>query len=456
MKAIIVGAGFTGTMIAVHLGRESRPPSQIVLIERSGRFGSGVAYSTRHAAHLLNVPACQMSAFADDDGHFLRWAKHRDPSIRDGDFLPRQVFGEYLRGVLEQAKSEAPRGVAIECIEGEATALHTDAAGGVVIRLADGRSITGDSCVLAIGNYPPADPPCKTPAFYRSKLYQRDPWAADALDVDARADLLLIGTGLTMIDVVIALDQAGHTGAIRCISRRGLVPQSHRDLAAAPVQLPVPSSLDDWPRTALGLLRGLRAEIVRNGPRAIEWRDIVSSMRPVTASLWSALSREERRRFLGHLRPFWETHRHRAAPAIGRTIQRLRDTGRLDVIAGRVLEYDVRNDTALATIRRRGSSSNEVVSASRVINCTGPDTDLARVQEPFVQSLRQAGVVTPDELGLGLATDPAGRLLDRDGRAHRSLFLAGPLLRGRLWENTAVPELRSDALRCARRVIENA
>jgi uncharacterized NAD(P)/FAD-binding protein YdhS len=171
--------------------------------------------------------------------------------------------------------------------------------------------------------------------------------------------------------------------------------------------------------------------------------------------LWSSLSREERQKFLSHLRPFWETHRHRAAPAIGRTIQRLRDSGRLEVIAGRVLRYDTQANVVSATIRRRGSGSNEILSASHVINCTGPDTDLARVDEPFVQRLRETGVISPDELGLGLATDAEGRLIGQSGRAHRSLFLAGPLLRGRLWENTAVPELRSDALRCARRVIES-
>lgn len=454
MDVLVVGAGFTGTLVAVHLAREARPPFRVALIERAERHGVGVAYSTPHASHLLNVPACQMTAFPDEPDHFVRWARERDASIRDGDFLPRRFYGEYVRDVLAQALAKLPAGVSIELVRGEVVAVETDARRGVVARLADGRSIAATAGVLAIGNYPPADPPSRAAGFYASPRYRRDPWAPDALDVDPDADLLLLGTGLTMIDVALALGDARHRGTITCVSRRGLLPQSHRELAAAPVQLAAPKSIDAWPRTALGLLRGLRDEIRRRTAEGAEWREIVSSMRAVTPALWTELPQDERKRFLDHLRPYWETHRHRAAPAIGRRIQTMRDAGQLRLFAGRVTNYAERDGAVVATMRERGTGATREFVVRRVINCTGPDTDLARVQEPLVQQLRARGDIQADVLGLGLATDESGRLLRRDGSAHARLFLAGPLLRGRLWENTAVPELRSDAQRCARRVLE--
>lgn len=453
MRVVVIGAGFSGTMVAVHLAREARGPCEVVLLERSGRFGPGVAYSTRHAVHLLNVPACQMSAFPDDDRHFVRWAKERDPATRDGDFLPRRLFGEYIAWVLEQQKSSPRRGVSIECLRAEATGIDSASSEGVTARLSNGEAISGDLAVLAIGNLPPADPPCSTPGFYESTLYHRDPWASAALDVSKAEDVLVLGTGLTMVDVAAALDRSDHSGTIWCVSRRGLLPQFHRDLSAAPPQLPPPSNVERWPRTALGLLRGLRDEIGRKHAQTSEWRDVVSSLRSATPKLWDALPREERRRFLDHLRPFWETHRHRAAPDIGRTIERLRSEGHLKIIPGRVLCYEERDGEVEVTIRQRGSAAMKVITVARVLNCTGPDTDLSRTRDPLVQSLRNAGTISPDELGLGLATDALGRAISREGQTHASLFVVGPLLRGRLWEHTAVPELRTDAMSCARHVL---
>jgi uncharacterized NAD(P)/FAD-binding protein YdhS len=452
IKVMIIGAGYAGTMVAVHLARETPAPGEITLVERANRFGVGIAYSTKNDAYLLNVPAGQMSALPGDDGHFTRWAQARDPSVHGGSFLRRRLYGEYITGVLEEARSQARAGVSLDCRRGEVVGMNF-APTGVEARMDDGSSIKADIAVLAVGNFPPEDPPCATPEFYSSPLYRRNPWAVGALKVDPDSDVLVLGSGLTMLDVVASLEQDGHRGTVWCMSRRGLLPQIHRQHSSAPPRMAPPPDIDEWPRTALGLLRKLRREVERNDR---DWRDVVSSLRQVTSHLWQLLPAQEKRRFLHRLRPFWDTHRHRAAPEMGRMVERLRAEGRLQVIAGRVLRYDEANGSVHVTIRRGKSGTEQVFTVSRVLNCTGPCPDLSRVEDPLVKSLRETGVIRPDATKLGLDADSLGRALSREGVPNSALFIVGPLLKGRFWEHTAVPELRVGALQCARDVIVSA
>lgn len=448
----IVGAGFTGTMVAVNLLRTADAPTRILLIERSGRFTAGVAYGTRSDAHLLNVPAGRMSALPDDGDHFLRWARARDASVTGGSFVPRRFYGKYLAELLDDAEADAPATASVVRLASEARAIERMPGGGVRLSLADGRTMTADRVVLSIGNYEPADPPAADNGFYGTERYARDPWAPGALDVDADAPVLLLGTGLTMLDVAIAFAVRGHRGPIHALSRRGLMPQPHRESASAPHHHDRPSTLDTWPRTAGGLLRELRREVRDAAAHDVDWREVVTSIRHDTPALWQSMSRDERRRFLRHLRSFWETHRHRSAPATSARIEALRAKGQLAIHAARVLGYDVGASGVRVSLRPRGAAGIETLEVARVVNCTGPDTNLARVRDPLVRSLRSAGLIRPDELGLGLDTDESGALVGADGCVGDDLFCVGPLRKGRLWENTAVPELRVEAARMARRL----
>ena len=108
----IVGAGFSGTMAATHLLREARSPLRVVLIERAETAGAGIAYREQSDRHLLNVRAEGMSAFPDQPGHFLRWlADYRgdEALVNPAAFLPRRLYGHYLRDVLATAADQAPR-----------------------------------------------------------------------------------------------------------------------------------------------------------------------------------------------------------------------------------------------------------------------------------------------------------------------------------------------------------
>jgi uncharacterized NAD(P)/FAD-binding protein YdhS len=387
-----------------------------------------------------------MSAFAEDPDDFLRFVRDRTPSLTGGSFVPRRAYGEYLATRLEEARRSSTR--PLIRVAGNVVGIAESPDGGR-LTLLDGRVLDAERVVLAIGNFPPSDPPVDGDAFYDSLRYARDPWSRDALESDRRDGVLLIGTGLTMCDVALALRDLDHRGPIHAVSRRGLLPQPHRVSAAPPPHLDAPSDLEAWPDTALGMLRALRREVRDRAADAVDWREVVTSVRDDTPALWQRLDVHERRRFLERLRPYWETHRHRSSPETAFAIESMIASGALDVIAGRIERYAEEADAVVVTLRRRGTASVEELRVGKVINCTGPDTDLARVNDPLVQALRRAGLIRPDALGLGLDTDERGRLLHADGRPSKRLFLVGPLRKGQLWENTAVPELREEARRLA-------
>ncbi|HEY1317146.1 MAG TPA: FAD/NAD(P)-binding protein [Gaiella sp.] len=450
----IIGAGFSGTTLAVHLLRAAPPGlERLYLIERAeGRIG-GVAYRTQSASHTLNVPAGRMSALEDEPDDFLRFVRRREPALTGGSFVPRRVYGEYLADTLDVSRRSSR--LPLLRVAGEVVSVAAPG-DGVLLGLGDGRTLPVDHAVLAIGNYPPSDPPVGDGTVFTSIRYARDPWAGDALELDRRDDVLLVGTGLTMCDVALALRDAGQQGRIHAISRRGLLPQPHRLSAKPPPHLDRPETLDAWPSSAAGLLRELRREVRARGGEKVDWREVVTSIRADTPALWQRLDAEERRRFLRHARPYWETHRHRSSPETAHAIDELVETGRLELVAGSLEALAEEDGGVVATIRRRGSSSSGTLRVGKVINCTGPDTDLTRVSDPLVASLRRDGMVRPDELGLGLDADDDGRVVAADGSPSGRLTLLGPLRKGRFWEHTAVPELRVAAKAVADRLVREA
>ncbi len=445
----IIGAGYSGTAAADSLVR-SGIQANILLIERSGRFATGVAYGTNSAAHLLNVPAGRMSARADDPDHFLRWIRQRDPLATGGSFVPRAVYGQYLQDLLAEAESMSQG--RLKRVVAEACSLSPCSAfPGGVIELANGQRREADHVVLAMGNGAPCDPgPVRSIA--RSPRYIRDPWTQGvlaAIHPDER--VAIMGTGLTMLDVVLDLTQRGHRGEIVAFSRRGLLPQAHR-ANPKPAKYEPPLGVAQWPRTTRGLLRAVRAEIAAANKRHVDWREVITSLRPVTATLWASLSEPERRRFLEHVRAFWEVARHRAAPQVDGAMQALMLSGRLVVQAARLIEARETSAELHLTLRPRGSDTSNEVPVDRLINCTGPEGDLARAAGALGKQLADAGLITPDPLGHGILINADEQPIGRDGRAEPWLWAIGPMTKSRYWESTAVPELRVQAQALSKRL----
>jgi uncharacterized NAD(P)/FAD-binding protein YdhS len=443
----IIGSGFCGTALAIQLLRSAKGPLRLSLINRSGRLARGLAYGTRSASHILNVPAERMSLFPERPADFLEFARKQMPEAKPGDFLPRRFYGDYLQDRLGHAIAEAAPGVRFSSLCQQVLEL-TDQGDHLRLLLDDDQPLESRRVIIATGNFAPATPGPLKP-LESDPRYLRDPWTPGALDaIPADANILLLGAGLTMYDMALALQDQGHRGSLLALSRRALLPQAHRDNASHPVLPELPQaflremSLNQRLRTLRTLIRQAAAD-------GHDWRDVIAALRPVTPQLWRALDDRERSRFLRHLQPYWDVHRHRAAPPVAQRVSELRDSGQLRVQAGRVLSSRSMATGVEVEVRHRGAAQSQSLQFDYLINCTGPSTNLRSVNEPLLSGLLERGVIRQDRQGLGLDTDDEFRLLDGNGRANANLYLLSPMLRASHWEATAVPELRNHAARLA-------
>lgn len=450
----IIGAGFSGTALAVQCLRRARGrPLRIALIERHREPGRGVAYGTDSPAHLLNVPAGRMSMLPEVPDDFLRYIAARDVMAAPGSFIWRRLYGAYLHARLREADANA---ASAELVHVDAEAADVVQAGDSCrVVLADGRSLEAARVVLANGNQPPAELPVAGAAFSADPRYIRDPWQPGALErVPLDRPVLLVGTGLTMADVALDLKRRGMTGAMLALSRRGLMPRSHRHHHGPALEPAVLLQLlQAGPAELRRYLRITRLCLAELGSQGIDWRDVLSSLRPATARLWQGLPDAERRRFLRHLQPYWDVHRHRLAPEVAEALEHLQRGGQLQVEAARITRLEVAGDKLLAEWRPRHGKLQHSLQVGSVVNCTGPETRLQRSADPLIRRLLQQGMLNPDPLHLGIQVDEHGALLDTHGRASERIFYLGPMLRARDWECTAVPELSVQAERLAEKLL---
>lgn len=467
-RIAIVGAGFSGAVTAIQLLRHAPPEGlQVVLVNESGRMARGLAYGTHSSAHVLNVPAGNMSALADDAEDFVRYCRWSDPRVEPSSFVSRRLYGAYLEALLSAAELQRDEGATLERIVGRVVGLQvgSQAQGRrAELLLAQGSSVQADHVVLAFGHFTPLDPLPAAAVAEAGARYIRDPWRPGALRAIAPSDdVLLVGAGLTAVDVALALSGQPRSGRLLSISRRGLAPQSHRKSAVPQAsQRPGGAAAGSLDAAALATAMGssarqqcrvLRAEVREAQARGEDWRDVVGALRPHTAALWQALPTAERARFLRHTRAYWEVLRHRCAPSAHDAYQRLVDAGGLTVQAARIANVQALADGLQVRLRPRDGSAPRELRVHHIINCTGPSADLQRCPSPLVRGLLDSGQLCPDPLGLGLAVNQDYAVLDREGRPSPLLSYIGPLLKARDWEATAVPELRLHARRLARQLL---
>jgi uncharacterized NAD(P)/FAD-binding protein YdhS len=412
----IVGGGFSGTMTAVQLAAKGVP---VALIDGSGRLGRGVAYSTREPVHLLNVTTAKMSAWPDRPNHFADWCEDDGLS-----FAERRSFGCYLGEQLAAAKGVTRIDAMVVSAERSGERW--------IVTLSDGQRLEASALVLAQGNQPPT--PFPGSAGLPEDLFINNPWSERAHAAVERvaaegADVLILGTGLTMVDTVLSLAAAGPEGRITALSRRGLIPRAH----IHPPGPPAPVALEEVPQgNLLALWRWLRRRSAEVGFRAA-----VDSLRPHTHAIWQHLPDGEQRRFLRHARPWWDVHRHRIAPQVAAQLKDMIGAGRLEIIAGRTRRMDAADGRLRVEIARRdGRAAVREVGAA--FNCTGPLGDLRRTSDPLLAQLLADGQVKTDAFAMGLA-------VDGHSRAGYTLWALGPLTKGRYWEIVAVPDIRHQA-----------
>ncbi|GFE70504.1 FAD/NAD(P)-binding protein [Chroococcus sp. FPU101] len=446
----IIGGGFSGTMVAVQLLRLANCPLKIKLIEKRVKIGQGVAYSTPILSHLLNVPVSKMSAFPEIPEHFLNWIQDRYPkkSFTGSTFAPRRYYGEYLQSVLQEAQNYARKDVYLEYIQDEAHALQA-AHEQMIVTCRSGATIKADRVILALGNLPPSHPPIDDPSFYQSRRYSSWAWSTPLENmIEPDHNILLIGSGLTAIDLVIDLYYKGHQGKIYLVSRRGLLPQPHK-----PIQVYAP--LIELDQNLNHLFKQIRSEVKKAQDLGYDWRSVIDFLRPHTQLIWKSLSITEKRRFLRHLRSYWDIHRHRISPDIAQIITKLRDSQQLIILRGEIQSYQEEIDKVTVTIRPRYTEQTQDIQVHHVVNCTGSERLTSQWQNPLLKNIITSELAKPDALQLGLDVAENGALVNNIGDNSSILYTLGPLQKGCLWETTAVPEIRQQAEKLAKELLNS-
>lgn len=457
-RVAVVGAGPAGTLVAAALARLGgrTPGLEVLLVDDEAGDGRGTAFSTSCPEHLLNVRARDLSARPDVAGDFVDWVRaHRDPDAGPDDFLPRGWFGDYLAGLqrdLTHAGDPATGGtVRVRRVTAGALAVDESGEGedrttGLVLR--SGERLAVDAVVLAVGTERPGLD-WVPPTLLASDRLVADPWRPGALERrpgDAPGTVLVVGTGLTMADI--ALSVAADGERVVALSRRGRLPLPH----SAERRAPRPSSaltaaIGDQVALPREQVERLVREHLLAGARTGDWRPAMDGLRPLTALLWQRMPQDERRALLRDGIPAWEVHRHRMPPATASALARLRREGLFEVRRGEVADVETLPGGRLLVALADGGR----LVVDRVVNATGPEREVSRSRNPVVVDLLASGLGTPGPLGMGLATDPAGRLLGR--RTTPAVWAVGALRRGELWETTAVPELRAQAVSVAAQVV---
>jgi len=436
----IVGAGFSGTATAINLLRHPGACAlRIYLIERGNEFGRGLAYARRDFAYLLNVPASRMSATVADPDEFLRFARARDPNIQGEDFLPRALYGEYLQHLLQEAAIGAPAGTSLQRVNAEMVNVSTSATG-ASLELSTGARLHADAVVLALGS-PLPKLPDSIRCSVTAPLLRRDPWNGGGGPPTCRGSLLVIGTGLSMADIICEALSRDPDIEIHAISRHGLVPPSQTQFR--PDALGNDGGLLEQSagstRRLVAVVRHLVADADKDGG---DWREVITLVRHQASELWTGLCPAERTRFLRHVRAYWDIHRHRIPGAVHARLQALRASGQLRIHAGRLAGLERGAVGVRAHWVERGSGHRRTLEAAEVVNCSGPDYDVTRSREALWINLLERGLVVPDLLRLGIRTGPGVALLGRDGGLSSRVFYVGPMLRADHWEATSVGELR--------------
>lgn len=450
---IIVGAGYSGTLVAVHLARADAN-LRIALIERGKSAGRGVAYGTTDPKHLLNVRADQMGAFSDDIGHFYRWLQLHQSNLdaagvtdlRPDAFIPRLVFGDYIQDLLREACETSK---CLDLIHDEIVDITRVNDETFQLSTRGGKSLRGAQVVLALGNFPPgrhrgAD---KAPEQY---WFSNNPYSAETrAELAEPGDILIIGTGLTSLDVLLTLAPAKQKGKIHILSRRGLFPQAHGNVTKYPPFF----DADHLPKTARELLRQVRRQVRIALAEGIDWRPVVDSIRPFNQAIWQNLNYVEQKRFLRHLRGFWDIHRHRCAPQVMAVKEQLEAEKRLISHRGHILDLRPVENHVEVTYRPRGTQEKRTIVVRRVLSCTGPQSDYRKLDDPLVRRLLERDLLAPDPLRIGAYTDQDGRVLNQAGEPIHRLYTLGSPRMGFLYESIAVPELRVQANDLAKRIL---
>ncbi len=449
MKRItIIGGGASGTLLAANLLKTvGGPETEVNLVEERDRVGRGVAFGTTRDSHLLNVPAGRMGAFPDDIEHFHRWLGENGHTFDPHDFVPRKIYGQYLRSVFADAVEATNSNVKLNLVDDEAVDMSVDGEAAQVI-LRSGEILLSDKVVLAFGNFTPPHPSVPDQAFTSADKYFLDPWKSrlyEAIEPDDA--IFIVGTGLSMVDVALHFHDQGHRGKILAISTRGLLPERHELGYTYP---PFSGELQGMTRIT-DMLRTVRQHIAKAEQDGSNWRAVIDSLRPATQQLWLDLPLAEKRYFKQHLSRYWNVARHRMPAEVGEILDSMVGNGKLEILQGRLKTIDFEAGKFRITFSTNADS--RTIEADALVNCIGSESNFSKIDTPFVKNLVARGHIRNDELDMGIQATPEGSVIGKTGKTSDIVYTLGTALKGTLWETTAIPEIRTQARQLALRLL---
>jgi uncharacterized NAD(P)/FAD-binding protein YdhS len=452
----IIGGGFSGTLAAVNLIRLAQTPQRVVVINSGRPFGRGTAYGTTRREHLLNVAARNMSAFPDYPSHFFDWLRSRcdfdamtDDQLKET-FIPRQVYGDYVRSLATHFMGPADPRSLVQCDVVEDSAIDIEPIGrGGSVKLESGEAIEAESILLATGNQPPAGLP-GADRLANDRRYCGNPWQDwhEHLPGD-QGHIVLLGTGLTAVDVIVTLREKGWNGRITAISRNGMLPQRHFRGIEWPSAIPE----DDQSLSLQELSKLVRGDCERLRGVSQNPAIAVDKLRGRTQALWKRLSIDEKKRFLREYAPHWNVIRHRIAGPIHDAITDSLDCGQLKIVPA-TIDSLTSGATTIDVQLTTTDGESRIIGGDYVINCTGPKARFSDSGLPLYRNLFERGLAKIDAMDMGIAVNDDFLVIDGDDRPSSFLYAIGPILKGTLWETIAVPELRGQAMQVAQAILE--
>jgi uncharacterized NAD(P)/FAD-binding protein YdhS len=434
----IIGGGASGVLLAAHLLRDPDTDIRVTLLERRGQFGQGVAYSASQRDHKVNVPARGMSAFDDDPDHFWRWLQARGQASATGwIFVPRRLYGVYLEYVLAEAGRLRPGRLVVHA---EEAVQVRDSGRGIETLLDNGTSLVSRHAVLAVGHE--TQPTRGRGIAVRVGSEQDTPLAPDE-------PVIILGSGLSMVDAWLSLAQANHRGPIIVVSRNGFLPKGHADVPPLPIDaadVPFGTNLPYF-------LAWFRALVAETEARGGDWRSVIDGLRPFNQRIWQSWTERTRRQALRHLRPWWNIHRHRLPPELHDRLSQAVASGQVELMAAEFVGNERFGAGVRATVRPRGSRARKTIDVARVYDCGGVTVDVATSSNPVIRDLIANAIGRPDPLHIGLDVDENCFVIDGEGNPSRHLIAVGPLTRGRFFEIEAVPDIRRQCAEIAARIL---
>jgi uncharacterized NAD(P)/FAD-binding protein YdhS len=439
----VVGGGFSGLLTTYHLLKNSEQPLEVLLFNSGYPTGQGIAYSTKDEIHLLNVPAGKMSALPEDPDHFLRWLNNHYPSTEDrtDKFISRKLYGEYLKSILDELILDKNNNLII--IDEEVVDINKQSERFIMTTAKD--EFKADTIVLATGNLLPAEL-----VEFETDHYIKDPWHFDILKekADKAEKIFIVGSGLSMIDIILSLEKMNIRKPVVCMSSNGLLPKRHISGKAYPSYLDELNDCTD--------INSFYAVIKKHLKGCEETgyskQSVIDVVRPYVQEIWLKLDETSRNRFLRHLKHGWNVLRHRIPASTADVVDRWINEGRLKIIAGKIKQVNEKEEGLDITIKVK--HNGEVVeNACLLINCTGPLMNYNKVSSTLYRNLFRRSFLHTGSLGLGLNALSTGELIDGSSQVIKDIYTLGPALKSTLWETTAVNEIRNQAKRIAKEIL---